>query len=124
MTIPSILSGEDQWAVTSFVQQFVTTLQRNSAPPPDEVESHLEIQTGLWEHAHWIDAERLERDLSNCLQRSWYSDSPDASQHAVGEAVLRREGTFVALVDQDRRFVALVDRYALLDQLSKQQSKS
>src|SRR4029079_13512034 len=78
--------------------------------------------TKSWERAHWIDGERLERDLSGLLEHSSYHDSPDTSRAMVAEAVARRDGEFVALVDQDERFLKLIDRRAILDQLGKAQA--
>lgn len=74
-----------------------------------------------WERARWIDGERLERDLAGYLDYEWCLDSPDQVRSITIEAIARRSSAFVALVDDDRRFLALVDRYALLDQLRKEQ---
>jgi hypothetical protein len=46
-------------------------------------------------------------------------ESPDMPRSHVSEAVVRRTVPFVALVDSDRRFLGLVDRYALLSQMSE-----
>jgi hypothetical protein len=120
---PPLFADTDPWRVTRFVEQFIANLQRTTTPPAQEAESHLELQAGAgrWERAHWINGERLERDMAGHLGFSWYQDSPDAPRRAVGTAVARREGAFVALVDQDRRFIGLIDRYALLDLMGKQQ---
>jgi hypothetical protein len=45
---------------------------------------------------------------------SWYADVRDRSGQERNEGVRRPRGGFVALVDQDRRFTGLVDRYALV----------
>jgi hypothetical protein len=102
------------------VREFVSKVQRTTEPPQLERPTYLSFQTTtpaspttlttLWERAGWIDGERLERDLAGWLQYSWYADSPDLSQRAKIEGILRRRTRFVALVDEDRRFVGLVDR--------------
>jgi hypothetical protein len=118
---PPLFTGPEPWRVSNFVRQFIESVQRTSLPPPDEAESHLELEAGAgrWERAHWINGERLERDLAGQLKSSWYQYSPDTSRRAVGEAVARRDGAFVAFVEQDRRFLSLIDRHALLDQIGK-----
>jgi hypothetical protein len=120
---PPLFTGTDQWGVIHFVQHFIENIQRTTFPPAQEAGSHLEIgsEPQVWERAHWIDGERLERDLAGHLEYARYEDSPDEPQSMVAEGVARRNGTFVALVDEDRRFVGLIDRHALLDQMWKQQ---
>lgn len=110
----------ESWRVSNFVRQFVQNLQRTTDPPENERQSYLEIGTApkTWERAHWIDGERLERDLVGVLEYAWVDESLDSPRSLVSEAVIRRNASFVALVDSDRRFVALVDRYALLTQMS------
>jgi hypothetical protein len=110
----------EQWRVTNFVRQFVQNLQRTTDPPENERHSYLEIGTTpkTWERAHWIDGERLERDLVGVLEYAWVDEALDSPRRLVSEALIRRNASFVALVDSDRRFVGLVDRYALLNQMA------
>jgi len=118
---PPIFSGTDSWPVTNFVKSFIEGIQRSTTPPAAETGSHLQIGTCplVWERTHWIDGERLERDLAGCLQYAWCEDAPDKPRSSLAEAILRRSDAFVALVDPDRRFVGLVDRNLLLDQAWK-----
>jgi hypothetical protein len=113
--------ASEQWRVSNFVRQFVEKVQRKTDPPLDERSSYLDLGTtpGTWERAYWIDGERLERDLVGVLEYAWVDEAPDSPRRLVSEAVLRREASFVALVDSDRRFVGLVERCALLSQTSK-----
>jgi hypothetical protein len=122
---PLFIAAEP-WRINNFVRQFIETVQRTSPPPPDEAESHLELEAKprRWERAHWITGERLERDLAGRLKSSWYHYSPDSSRRSVAEAVARRDGPFVAFVDQDRRFLSLIDRHALLDQIGKREASA
>ena len=117
----SPFSPGEPWRVSNFVQKFVENLQRTTDPPEDEGRSYLEIGAvpKTWERAHWINGERLERDLSGVLEYAWVDESLDSPRRKVSEAVIRRNTSFVALVDSDRRFVGLVDRYAMLSQMSK-----
>jgi hypothetical protein len=75
-----------------------------------------------WEHANWIDEAHLESDLGDALHKSgdtWFKDSPDISQVRRVQAVLRRKGAFVALIDRGRLFNSLIDRKALLEQVAE-----
>jgi hypothetical protein len=115
-----VLDASNPYPVMQLVREFVSKVQRTTEPPQLERPTYLSFQTTtpaspttlttLWERAGWIDGERLERDLAGWLQYSWYADSPDLSQRAKIEGILRRRTRFVALVDEDRRFVGLVDR--------------
>jgi hypothetical protein len=118
---PPIFTAADPNRVANFLQGFLSGIQRTTTPPAQETDSHLQIGTGtqLWERAHWIDGERLEDDLTGCLQYGWCEDTPDKPRSTLAEAILRRNDDFVALVDPDRRFVGLVDRKLLLDQTWK-----
>jgi hypothetical protein len=122
-SMPYILDASQSAAISQLVRSYVTNIQRQTDPPPSELDSYLSFLTPsqpppgmktLWERGQWIDAEKLERDLSGCLEYSWYSDVPDVSQKARIEGILRRRNRFVALVDEDRRFTGLVDRHALV----------
>lgn len=117
----SPLSHDGQSRVKDFVKSFVENLQRVTEPPIHEKESYLELNTvpPKKERTQWIDGERLERDLGGSLDYGWYDDSPDTPRNLRVEAILRRTGPFIALVDSDRRFQRLVDRNALLDQMSE-----
>jgi hypothetical protein len=116
-----LLFGADQKAISDFVNRFIQNIQRTTTPPLNEQSSHLEIAGSpqTWERAHWIDGELLERVLTGSLNYAWCEESPD-NLDELAEAVVRREGQFVALVDADRRFRRLVDHYELLGRMSKQ----
>ena len=101
----------------------MTALQRTTEPPGSQVGSYLKVGTEspTWERTHWIDGQRLERDLTGLLEYAWREDSPDQPRSRVRDGILKRSGTFVALVDGDRRFLGLVDRNALLDRMWREQ---
>ncbi|HMB92874.1 MAG TPA: hypothetical protein VKP65_18635 [Rhodothermales bacterium] len=116
---PALFAGTDQHQIVDFVRNYVEDLQRTTVPPADEMESYQNIGTApeTWERTHWIDGERLERDLMGVLRDTWCEDSPDIPRRHLVESILIRKGPYVALVDEDRRFRGLVDRHALLDQV-------
>jgi len=115
----SFLAG-DQTRVIGIVQSFLSKIQTTNEPPPDKKASFLEFRTEAnttWERARWIDGEVLERVLPGLLEDAWYTYSPDGSRGLAVDAILRRAGRFIALVNEDRQFKGLVDRYALLDEV-------
>jgi hypothetical protein len=114
------ISAGNSGSVSYLVRSFVEALQRTTIPPTDEKNSYLQVSTAppMWERAHWIDGERLERDLAGVLDYEWIEESPDTPRTLVSEGVIRRPAPFVALVDSDKRFRGLVDRHALLGQVS------
>jgi hypothetical protein len=117
---PSLFAAGEPSGLKDFVRRFLDELQRSTLPPPDELASHLEVETvpQTWERTNWIDGERLERDLVGVLEYAWLEASPDTPLGTVAETIIRRTGPFVALVDSDRRFKGLIDRHALSDLVS------
>ena len=120
--------------VDYLVKRYLEELQTEIAPPDTDKQSYLEFQAVVpgappgtppkqtWERAQWIDGARLERDLDGVLANTWFEDSPDIPRSIASKAIARRDGAFVALVNSDRQFQGLVDRYVLLDQYSKRES--
>jgi hypothetical protein len=104
------------------VQNFLNKIQQNGTPPTNEIGTWESLNNGqLWERAKWLDGDRLEQDLQGVLQDSWFLDSPDTPSAKRMEAILRREGPLVALVEEERRFKRLVDRQALLERVAVNQ---
>jgi hypothetical protein len=106
--------------VSGFVRKFIELLQRTTDPPIQEEASYLTLgptsSALVRERTRWIDGALLEEDLFGVLEKSWVEDSPDLSRSRVTESILRQTSSFVALVNSDRQFVSLVDRFALLHQ--------
>jgi len=117
---PSLFAPAEHTRVSSLVKGFVQNVQRSTDPPANECHSYLEVGTDpkTFERAHWIDGGRLEDDLVGVLEYAWVDESPDSPRRLISEAVIRRNSSFVALVDTDRRFVGLIDRHALISQMA------
>jgi hypothetical protein len=120
---PYILDARPINTISQLVQKYIGNIQRETDPPPSELGSYLAFQTtvppapsvrAIWERGEWIDAEKLENDMGECLESSWYADVPERSGQERNEGIRRRRSRFVALVDEDRRFTGLVDRYSLV----------
>lgn len=85
---------------------------QSKARPPDDEWVLLSSETS--ERARWINRALLERLLDISSLRSSVEDDDLTSTQRTA-AILACEGPFVALVDKDRRFKALVDRDAHLE---------
>ncbi|MCU0588096.1 MAG: hypothetical protein MUF52_08050 [Syntrophobacteraceae bacterium] len=121
-----LFSGADPEMVRSFSHDFLERIQRSGPPPEAERDHFLQVSSSpeAWEKTQWLDGERLERDLAGWLQYDWCEHSPDRPHKAIVASVVRRGAPFVALVDSDRRFLGLVDRYALLDETREMAPKA
>jgi hypothetical protein len=109
-----VLDVSQTYLLQDLVKDFIANIQRKTDPPQAELATYLSFQTTpettpaspimetLWERASWIEGERLEHDLTGCQVYSRYPDSPDLSRKARIEGILRRQGYFVAMVDEDR----------------------
>lgn len=120
-----LFSGADVEMVKGFAHDFIQRIQRTAVPPVEDQDFYLKggTPTEIWEKTQWMDGERLERDLAGCLQYDWCENSPDRPPRAIASSVTRRHAPLVALVDSDRRFLGLVDRYALLDEMKQLSAK-
>ena len=105
-----------------FVRLFIQAIQRTIKPIDLEASSYLELSpTAMepiqkWERARWIDGDGLERVLGDALSFDWVEDSTDLPRREIAGKVMRKKSSLVALVDGDRRFLGLADRFALLSQ--------
>src|SRR5438309_7526446 len=70
------------------------------------------------EHAAWITARLLEQVIGPRDTDNAFADSPDITPEKRAQAIARREGPFVALVNPTGRFKGLVDRQALLESIA------
>jgi hypothetical protein len=119
---PYILSaqgGLQTYTANDLARHFIEKIQQNVAPTTDAHEWVTLEQQLLWEHAAWLDGDRRQRDLADILQMPWVLDSVDTPANKRARAVLRRDGLFVALVDEEGIFRSLVDRQALLEQVGR-----
>jgi hypothetical protein len=58
----------------------------------------------VWEHAKWLDFDRLREDVGGVMydrELSQFVDSPDASRSERTQAILRRQSPYVALVNSE-----------------------
>ena len=73
---------------------------------------------GTWERATWVTKQTLREVLEADLNTSAVRDWSDRTPEELTRLVLSRQGTFAALLEEDRTFASLVDRQALLEGLA------
>lgn len=118
-----------QHLIREFMDQIQPTpedlpLPAGQQPPKPHGEGWLYLeQRQSWEHAEWIEPNRLDDILHGALQTDTVQASADVPRRNRAAAVLRAPGTFVALVDSDRRFKALADRSAMLERLAAEKAE-
>lgn len=122
--IMSVQGALDPQAAKDLVRHFLEQIQGPEPGPGMDASEWIALRdpTGTqprWEHAKWFDGASLERELYSILDDSCIPISPDVPTDEQVQAILRRKGPFVALVEEGGRFKSLVDRQALLDQVTE-----
>ena len=79
----------------------------------------VDSNSPTWERAEWANGTMLHEVLGKLMWKSKVIASDDRSPEMIAHAVLRRSSPFVALLDEDRAFITLVDREALLEQVAR-----
>lgn len=116
---PIFASDDDKWRLKKFIRNFHQQVTRVTTPPDGEGEMHYKIEETppTWEKGCLIDGDLLHGILKNSLDPLWCEESCYGPRSTIAEAIVQQKGAFISLVNPDRRFVGLVDRYELLDQI-------
>jgi hypothetical protein len=93
------------------------SLLRAGVPGTDAAEWR-ELQIGDWEHSRLLTGDTLVTVLGGSLDKRVVQRSRSRSRQLA--EVLSIEAQYVAVVDGDHRFVSLIDRQALLEELAVQ----
>jgi hypothetical protein len=115
--ILSVGAADAQEVVRAFLDD--PNIQQNVKPPTglddgnwEEIKHRVKP---FWEHAKWIDRSWIQNlDLKHGND-AFLTYSPDDSQVKQTQAILKRKGTFIALVDENNEFKELIDRQTLLE---------
>jgi hypothetical protein len=99
------------------VKQFLDRIQASVAQPP--AKDWIEIRQGKWERADWLTRETLATYLSSSLNEASIKDGRRQTDADIVRQVLRKEGSFIALLKSNESFDRLVDRGAMLEELAK-----
>jgi len=116
----SDLAASAPWQVNQVVRLYVDEIQQQSPPTPEDEKEweSFGAPSFTWERTRWMNGRLVDDLLGADLNRLSYVDSPDNDPKSKVEAILRRRGEFVALVDEKGRFKQLVDRAAVLEELA------
>ncbi len=108
---------------TQFIQSFLNSI-RAAGPAPlsttPEANDWIPLNDQTIEHAKWLNSDRIERLLGPELTNSSVVLMPNQSVNEAGPLIVKQRGRFVAVLDTDRSFRCLVDRFTALDSVAKQ----
>jgi hypothetical protein len=125
---PKLLSGQsvitsDSGAIEpeqarQLTRSFIQSLQKPTPKKEGRAEEWVNFERGVSERASWVTHELLESLVPPSASDAWVKEQNDAGREVQTRAVLRRSTDFVALVDDERKFLRLVNRKALLEELA------
>jgi hypothetical protein len=108
--------------------RFLEAIQQAEKPDAKDDTKWVKVKgpegSQMWEHARWLDGARLQRVLGHGIEIEWVPDAPDAPADERAKMVLRREGSYVAVVEDGKVFRALLDRHTLVEQVAKDAAES
>jgi hypothetical protein len=110
--ILSTIGTLEDWPATQLIQNFIRQIQSTTAQS-----DWLQLSPTLWERAEWLNRSTVESSFGDALRRSWVTSTADRPHSGIVRAIARCSDDFVALLELGERFVSLVDRRAVLDQL-------
>jgi hypothetical protein len=113
--IKSLNGGLEPWRAGKLVKRFIQLVQDAPGKTDDE---WISLSGGRMEHASWVTTSLLHKILDSDAFEMWTFEDLDRPRAERAKAILRRKGRFVAVVNSDRRFLRLIDRYALLEDLA------
>ena len=104
-------------AAEALVLNFITSLQL--WVPPADPSTWTGFDNGKWERAQWVTHDLLRELLPEAAFDQWIREDRDGDRTKRAKPVLNREGEFVAIVDDEKRFKRLISRGAILEELAK-----
>jgi hypothetical protein len=107
-----------------FLPKYLSKIQRDEPPIAEELGQwvelkHWEPKSKVWEHASLLDSDKLEKMLGEDLQRPWVSERELQTKSNADKAKLIlsfESSSFVAILDEDRRFKKLIDRQPIIEE--------
>jgi hypothetical protein len=74
-----------------------------------------------WEHAEWLDTKKIDELFREVLNKSFIGkmDMITKSNEEQTKMILRTDGNFVAILDQNQRFEKLIDRQKLSNETAR-----
>jgi hypothetical protein len=116
-------TGYLSMTIPNLIQQFLA-LVRSPVPPMDGSPDKLEwLSIGnaqTFEHAKWVNGNRIETLLGSDLNRARVTLPPNKTISDLVSPVLAQQGRFVAVLDPDSTFLCLVDRHKVLEAIARE----
>jgi hypothetical protein len=106
------------WTIQQVVRSYIEQVQTSAAPIDDTEWQPLGTPPQAWERTAWLSSRDIEEILGASMLRGYAVASPERTKSETTASVLRSRGKFVALVDEERRLIDLIDRAALSDKLA------
>ncbi len=126
--VRSVHGALGPWEANGVVRVFLEKIQTQQAeeaenPAAQENTEWVRVKSSqgnqTWEHASWLDGASLESILGReNIKKSRMPHSPDTPVEERAKMVLRREGSYVAVVEDGDVFRTLIDRHALVEQIA------
>jgi hypothetical protein len=127
--------AEDFWGgdmVVNLINAYIYEIQTHEPPIAEQLGQWVELKvpeevrqlkepdkSKVWEHASWLDGDKLEKMLEEELQRPWVSERELQTKSDADKARLIlsfERSSFVVVLDEDRRFKKLVDRQPIVEE--------
>jgi hypothetical protein len=107
---------KDEISLSQIINQFIGKIKLNHQPSPDWVQLP---GTSDYENASWIDEYQIKRILGKELNESYAIKDANTTDKELIKRVLLGKGEFVAIVNSSHNYETLVDRFSILEQISK-----
>jgi len=115
--------GLESHRASMLVNNFLQSIQVMETDPPAVRDGWTKLRDTKWERSSLIDESSLVKLLESNLIDSRASHLPDLQESAQAKIILRRQGDVVGLVNDDGRFLNLINRKALLEKLAEMFNK-
>jgi hypothetical protein len=106
------------WPARQITSAFIQQVQDPARAAKRKTADWVKFDDGRAERAAWVTYELLLSLLPSTALQAWAPAMPDAPRARRTRAVLRRNGDFTALVHDDRSFLRLVNRRAVLEEVA------
>ena len=114
--LPNVTLPNVSASLSTIMYQFVNTISGQNPSGPDWVQLSGNIN---YENAAWVDEYQIRKMLGKELNESYVIKDIQTTEKELVKKVMTGKGEFVAIVDVNHNYQALVDRFGMLEQISK-----
>src|SRR5262249_998727 len=118
-------STRDPRPSIELLKEFLQRVQAVVGPPPGDSENWVPVETQTvpptYEHASWVNSEKLEQILGSDLNTSTIKSTELRLKNSMEQmrAIVAMPGKYVAVTDDEKRFEYLIDRHVILELVAK-----